>query len=83
VAQSESRGHSRHQTASHWGPAQARNAGAKTARSQIVFFVDADVVIPPDALTTILDVFADDAGLAARHDVGAMPRPDRGPMAAR
>jgi GT2 family glycosyltransferase len=46
-------------------PAQARNAGAKTARSQIVFFVDADVVIPPDALTTILDVFADDAGLAA------------------
>jgi GT2 family glycosyltransferase len=47
------------------GPARARNAGAKAARSQILFFVDADVVIPPYALKTILDVFADDAGLAA------------------
>jgi GT2 family glycosyltransferase len=47
------------------GPARARNAGAKAARSPILFFVDADVVIPSNALGTILDVFAGDAGLAA------------------
>src|SRR5262245_8895503 len=47
------------------GPARARNAGAKAARSQILFFVDADVVIPPNALKTILDVFAGDSSLAA------------------
>ncbi len=47
------------------GPARARNAGAKAALSPILFFVDADVVIPPDALDIILRVFSDDPGLAA------------------
>lgn len=47
------------------GPARARNAGAKAASSPILFFVDADVVIAPDALEIISDVFASDPGLAA------------------
>jgi GT2 family glycosyltransferase len=47
------------------GPARARNAGAKAARSPILFFVDADVVIPSNALEAILDIFAGDPGLAA------------------
>jgi glycosyltransferase involved in cell wall biosynthesis len=35
------------------GPARARNLGAQNAQGDILFFVDADVVIPPDALSQI------------------------------
>jgi len=47
------------------GPARARNTGARTAKGDILFFVDADVTIPPDALNQIHCAFQGDAGLAA------------------
>ncbi len=40
------------------GPAYARNRGAKLASGEILYFVDADIVIRPDSLTMIADTFA-------------------------
>ena len=39
------------------GPAHARNVGARHAQGDILFFVDADVALRPDALTHIIRVF--------------------------
>jgi hypothetical protein len=39
--------------------------GARAAASDILFFVDADVTIPPDALSRIRETFAREPGLAA------------------
>jgi GT2 family glycosyltransferase len=47
------------------GPAAARNAGAQTARAPLVFFLDADVVLHPDALQKAIARFDADADLAA------------------
>lgn len=47
------------------GPAAARNYGARHANGDILFFVDADVVIAPDALARIHTVFAAQPDLAA------------------
>lgn len=47
------------------GPARARNLGASRAKGDLLFFVDADVAIAPDALARISDAFACDANLAA------------------
>jgi GT2 family glycosyltransferase len=47
------------------GPAGARNLGAREARGDILFFVDADVVIPPETVHLVLAAFQDDPGLAA------------------
>ena len=47
------------------GPARARNAGVDVARGSIVAFVDADVVVHPDALRLLLGVFADQSVTAA------------------
>ncbi|HLA63663.1 MAG TPA: glycosyltransferase family 2 protein, partial [Rhodothermales bacterium] len=47
------------------GPAAARNAGARAARGDVLFFVDADVVVRPDTLARVRRAFAEDAGLAA------------------
>ena len=47
------------------GPARARNAGAQAARSELLVFFDADVVVAPDALAQIADAFAGEPGLAA------------------
>ncbi|MBD2578576.1 glycosyltransferase [Oscillatoria sp. FACHB-1406] len=47
------------------GPATARNIGAKQAKNEILFFVDADVEIYPDTLTKIAAVFESDPQLAA------------------
>ena len=42
------------------GPSRARNAGAARARGEILLFVDADVVVPPDTLTRLAERFAED-----------------------
>ncbi|HEY7648341.1 MAG TPA: glycosyltransferase family 2 protein [Methylomirabilota bacterium] len=48
------------------GPAAARNAGARQARGDILFFVDADVIVAPRTVERILKIFA------ARPDVAAV-----------
>lgn len=47
------------------GPAQARNAGAREAVGEILFFVDSDVAIHADAVTQVRDAFAGKADLSA------------------
>jgi glycosyltransferase involved in cell wall biosynthesis len=41
------------------GPARARNAGALSSPAPIVVFVDADVIVHPDALRRLVESFAD------------------------
>ena len=69
-------------TAAHWGarvlrlarnagPATARNYGARHARGQVLFFVDADVVVPNDAIRriqTILDCHEEIAAVFGSYD---------------
>lgn len=40
------------------GPAHARNKGAKIAQGDLLFFVDADVIIQPDTLSEIARTFS-------------------------
>jgi glycosyltransferase involved in cell wall biosynthesis len=47
------------------GPAAARNAGARVASAPLVFFLDADVVLHPDAIEKALARFDADPGLVA------------------
>jgi GT2 family glycosyltransferase len=47
------------------GPAAARNAGVEATTSDLIAFVDADVVIAPDALERLRGRFAADRELAA------------------
>jgi glycosyltransferase involved in cell wall biosynthesis len=47
------------------GPAGARNEGALAAAAPIVFFLDSDVALHPDALRRALDRFDADPGLTA------------------
>jgi hypothetical protein len=47
------------------GPAAARNAGAERATSDILVFVDADVIVHPDALGRIRAAFGRDPSLQA------------------
>ena len=47
------------------GPAYARNRGAELARGEVLFFVDADVVLPADAAAQVRDAFRDEPDLAA------------------
>jgi GT2 family glycosyltransferase len=46
------------------GPAAARNAGARQTTADILLFVDADVLLHPDAVERVRAVFAHDPGLA-------------------
>ena len=46
-------------TTKQLGPAQARNRGAEMAKGEILFFIDADVVIKPDSLSTVEHTFND------------------------
>ncbi len=48
-----------------FGPAHARNVGAQAASGEIVFFFDADVVIYPDTLQKVANVFSRIPGLTA------------------
>ena len=47
------------------GPASARNLGAHTAQGDILFFVDADVAILPDAIGQVKTLFKNQTDLAA------------------
>lgn len=47
------------------GPAFARNLGANDARADILLFVDADVLVHPHVLTTVLAHFGGDDALVA------------------
>jgi glycosyltransferase involved in cell wall biosynthesis len=47
------------------GPARARNFGAQAAQGDILFFLDADVVIHPDAIRQIEAAFRNDPQLTA------------------
>jgi GT2 family glycosyltransferase len=47
------------------GPSSARNLGARHARGDILFFVDSDVVVAPDAVSRMLEVFEHDPTVAA------------------
>lgn len=51
--------------ATNSGPAAARNYGTRHARDDILFFVDADVVITPAAVSRVAEVFAAHPDLAA------------------
>lgn len=47
------------------GPARARNIGAKSAKGDILYFVDADCTVRPDALSIIESVFTHEPDVAA------------------
>lgn len=47
------------------GPARARNFGASRAKGEIVFFVDADVTLPSDAIGRVAKVFQREPDVAA------------------
>jgi GT2 family glycosyltransferase len=51
--------------ATNSGPAAARNYGARHARGDILFFVDADVVVTPEAVSRVAEVFEAHPDLAA------------------
>jgi glycosyltransferase involved in cell wall biosynthesis len=53
------------------GPSRARNEGARSSRGDILFFIDADVVIPSDAVNRVrsfLGTETDVAGLIGSYD---------------
>jgi cellulose synthase/poly-beta-1,6-N-acetylglucosamine synthase-like glycosyltransferase len=47
------------------GPARARNAAARVAEGDVLFFVDADVTLPPDAIAQVVAALADHPDHAA------------------
>ncbi|MGQ0633378.1 MAG: glycosyltransferase family 2 protein [Planctomycetaceae bacterium] len=53
------------QTGGRRGPAVARNQGARAARGDLLFFVDADVTMPPGALEVFMHLFDGASGVDA------------------
>jgi len=58
------------------GPAVARNAGAAIARSDILLFVDADVVLHRDLIRRITDTFAGNGSISAVQGMYSEQLPD-------
>jgi glycosyltransferase involved in cell wall biosynthesis len=48
------------------GPALSRTIAARASRGDILFFLDADILMPPDALSRMVIRFQADPGLAAQ-----------------
>ena len=46
------------------GPAEARNIGAKSAKNEVLVFVDSDVILNSDTLSRIRDKFIHDKSVA-------------------
>jgi GT2 family glycosyltransferase len=46
----------------HGGASRARNAGAKEAKGDALFFIDSDCVMPPDTLSKVTSAFLDHPG---------------------
>ena len=61
----------------HVGPAGARNVAVRVARGQIVFFVDADVVVHPDTVGRVIRAFPDPETVAVFGSYDGTPV-DRG-----
>ena len=47
------------------GPARARNMGAHHAKGDILFFIDADVTVPEDAIEQVVNAFQNDPDIDA------------------
>ena len=56
------------------GIARARNAGARHAQGDVLVFVDADVLVPPDLLEAIHEAMSDPACVGGGVDVEYRPR---------
>ncbi len=52
-------------TSTRVGPAQARNLGACAAQGDILFFLDADVLVPPDIIAQVRVLFGQEPDLTA------------------
>ncbi len=52
-------------TGARRGPAWARNLGARQARGDLLLFVDADVLVPPDLVARVLETFRGEPELDA------------------
>jgi GT2 family glycosyltransferase len=55
------------------GPARARNCGARAARGALLFFVDADVSVPRDAIARVTAAFDDPTVAAVIGSYDAAP----------
>jgi GT2 family glycosyltransferase len=60
------------------GPATARNVGAAAATGDILVFVDADIVVPPDTFARLAEGFAADPDAAAIWGTVTAAHPHRG-----
>lgn len=58
----------------HRGPAEARNLGARSARGEILLFIDADVVVPRHLVAGVRESFADPSVDAVFGSYDAFPK---------